>query len=195
MLSDTEKLRAITAISTMLESFPQRPGGSGQGDFVRAFVDNVSSLPLSVIEDMARRFVRGQVTDRNNAFPPSAAEFHEAATKAYQPNLARERARQRIAETRALSARYQGPEHSEESKQKIAEMAREWQAEVAEKERQKKVQRWETNSADIKAKMDEIKAETGQYGSSVLLETLKEQDDFNRLKESLPQDRINEAAE
>lgn len=102
LLSQSERIKAIKAISDMLATYPQRPGGTAQGDFVKAFVESIASLPLSVIEDMARRFVRGQVPDRNNAFPPSAAEFHEAATRAYQPNLARERAQQQIESTKQM---------------------------------------------------------------------------------------------
>lgn len=119
-LTDADKLRAIDIISRMLGSFAQRP--PSQAGFVRAFVDNIEDLPLSVIERTAERFARGLIPDRNNEFPPSAAVFREVVTKEAQGDLIAARARQRIEETmRMLDA--PKPPRTKESKERVAAMA------------------------------------------------------------------------
>lgn len=47
-----------------------------------------------------------------------------------------------------------------------------------------KAARWKRASEEIEGRLAELKAETGQHASPVLLRHLREQDDFNRIKEA-----------
>ena len=150
-LSDAERLRAVRAITAMLESYAQRP--PGMADFVKAFAFNVTDVPINVIEATARRFAKGEVTGRNNAFPPSSAEFREAALASVQGDLVRKRADEAIEATRRMLEGREAKPRTDEAKAAIQALADSFRAEV--------------NAKNINAK-----AETTRKASEAIRETI-----------------------
>ena len=183
-LNEAERLRAIKAISAMLASFAQRP--SGQGGFIEAFVQNIADLRIEVIEDLAQRFAKGRVPDRNNAFPPSAAEFYERATIEAQGDLIAKRARERIEATQAMITRYDLPGRTEEQRQRADALARKFRDGIAKEKIAEREEDRRKFSEQLQADLNRRAEENGgNIASDQLVETMRQQDEIRRLNEEL----------
>lgn len=187
-LTDADKLRAIDIISRMLGSFAQRP--PSQAGFVRAFVDNIEDLPLSVIERTADRFARGLIPDRNNEFPPSAAVFREVVTKEAQGDLIAARARQQIDETLKMIYAPKPP-RTKESKARVAEMARAYLKANEADDWEKRIERFREQGKKADDEIRRRQREEGDVAGPGLRAVVK---DWERLEDSLNQARKKEAA-
>lgn len=194
-LTDRDTLRAIEAITGMLESYAQRP--PGMSDFVRAFVGNIDDLPLSLIEKFAGDFARGRVSGRNNAFPPSSAEFHAAATEFMQGDLVRARAKERIEDT-LKSINTEPPPKTEASKARIDELTNAFKAQLTEERDAAKAEERRAYSEKMNAELEKrAKENDGQVsndgtGAALMasLENLKQEREAREFVESA--DKIRE---
>jgi len=147
----------------MLESYAQRP--PGMPDFVRAFVGNISDLPISLIEKFAGDFARGRVSGRNNAFPPSSAEFYAASTEFMQGDLVRARANERIEET-LEAINIEPPPKTDESAARVAKMVAGMKAKFESEATEEKTMRLKEHSKTMNAELDKrAKANNGQVSN------------------------------
>ena len=76
---ERERAEVTQVVAALMLSF--REGGNASEAVAAAYAVSLSDLPVADVVDAAHRFMRGQVPNRNNAFPPSAAELHAEADR------------------------------------------------------------------------------------------------------------------